>query len=334
MKAHFGCRSWPIRRFGVALTPGLLIAALIGMSNAAPALAQARSETPPAGRPAPADDQPMDTVTVEAERAKALVRKQVSAFVSAITVAPFQDTLKRWRSALCPMVAGLPRSQGEFFLEKISQFAHEAGAPLAPERCEANLAIVFTSRPEELLRAWSRRNVKLFLGAGARRITRFIDESRPVRIWYNSTLMAVDGMALGEFQDIAGGVPNNPHARASHIAVDEVRTLDAVLIVVDTGRVSGVTYDQLAGYIAMASLAELHADAPLGDAVTILGLFATPQRAPADGLSPWDKAYLRALYHTQQGETMQLQDMKSFMVRDLGAAPGPKPAASSVSQPP
>lgn len=305
------------------LLPASAVAAVLMLASGQPAAAQTPPAVPGTAQATAGDDQQLETVTVEAERAKQ--RQQISAFVSAIAVAPFQDSLKRWHSPVCPMVAGLPRPQGEFILEKISQIAQQAGVPLAPERCRANLDIVVTSRPEELLRAWSRRDVNLLLGEGASRTRHFIDDARPIRVWYNSQLVTVDGSPFTEFQDVAGGIPNNTHARGSRIVFDDVRALTAVLIIVDTKQVKGVTYDQLASYIGMVGLAELHADARIGDTLTVLQLFARPQSAPAGGLSTWDKAYLKALYRTQQSDKMQLLEMKTSMVSDLGAGTAKAP---------
>jgi hypothetical protein len=41
---------------------------------------------------------------VEARRERALVEKAVSSYVSAIAVAPFQESLARWQSPICPLV--------------------------------------------------------------------------------------------------------------------------------------------------------------------------------------------------------------------------------------
>jgi len=70
---------------------------------------------------------------------RALLEREVSTYVSAITVAPFQKSLARWRNAICPLVAGLPRDHGEFILKRVSQIAGDAGVPLAPDHCRGNL---------------------------------------------------------------------------------------------------------------------------------------------------------------------------------------------------
>ena len=92
----------------------------------------------------------LDQITVEAQRERALLEREVSTYVSAITVAPFQESLARWRNAICPLVAGLPRDHGEFILKRVSQIAGDAGVPLAPDHCRGNFYVVVTANPDAL----------------------------------------------------------------------------------------------------------------------------------------------------------------------------------------
>ena len=62
-------------------------------------------------------------------------------------------------------------------------------------------------------------------------------------------------------------------------------------------------------------MAELRLDANLGDAPTILQLFSASQRRP--GLTSWDQSFLKALYHTDQTDKMQLSEIKISIVRDI-----------------
>src|ERR1700722_15353063 len=81
----------------------------------------------------------LNTITVQGRRE--VLERQEKSFVSAIAVAPFSESLARWRTPICPLVAGLPRDHGEFILNRFSQIAQAAGAPLAPEHCRGNLYI-------------------------------------------------------------------------------------------------------------------------------------------------------------------------------------------------
>jgi hypothetical protein len=276
-----------------------------------------------------AADQPgLDQITVEARRERAVLEREVSSFVSAIAVAPFEESLARWRTAICPLVAGLPRDHGEFILRRVSQIAGEAGVPLAPEHCRGNFYVVVTANPDALLAAWMKRDVTMFGDAGGSKVRGFLKASAPIRVWYNADLETAEGLPLsGDATALAptgrstaqplGGVPNNTHAMGFRLAHDEVRDLTSVIVLIDSGRAKGISFGQLADYVALMGLAELRPDANVGEAPTILRLFSASPKPPLPGLSPWDESFLKALYHTEQTDKMQLSEIKIAIVKDV-----------------
>ncbi|MBV8806245.1 MAG: hypothetical protein JO042_14400 [Sinobacteraceae bacterium] len=52
-----------------------------------------------------------DTVTIEAQR-KREIKHQISHFVSSVVVSYLNDSLERWDTPICPLVAGLSRERG------------------------------------------------------------------------------------------------------------------------------------------------------------------------------------------------------------------------------
>lgn len=291
------------------------VLALVLLSLGGAAHAQPSSNASP--NKASSSSAALDTVTISADRERAIIKKKVDEFVSGIVVSRFEEPLKRWRTPICPLVAGLPRDQGEFFLERLSRIAMEAGAPLAPEKCKGNLFLIMTSVPEDLLRAWTRRDTAMFSGEGASRIRNFINNARAVRVWYNATFVAADGSPLAEFTQLGEGILNNTHARGFRLAYDEVPDIDSVLVIVDTRRAHGISFNQLSGYVSMVGLAEVKPDVRLGDNPSVLSLFSIARTAPETGLSAWDQALLHSLYHTDQADKMQLAEMKTTMVREV-----------------
>ena len=175
-----------------------------------------------------------------------------------------------WIAPVCPLVTGLPRKQGEFVLWRVSEIARAAGAPLGGEQCHPNLFIFVTDHPKELLRAMESRQFPVIFGnATSSRVDRFINEPGPVKVWHNT------------FQGAIGFGPVN--------------------VVVDRTRLDGVSQEQLADYVGMVSLAEIKSTAHLGDAQTILlRLFDDPHQSAPEGLSDWDRAFLKILYHPEK----------------------------------
>jgi hypothetical protein len=255
----------------------------------------------------------LKTITVEAQRDRATLERRVKKFVSGITKVPFEDSLARWQKEIpmCPHVGGLTRDHGEYILSQLSQIAAAAGAPLAPEKCRPNFYVIVTSVPDELMAAWSKRDPWLFGNAGGTKVRQFLTASTPIRVWYNTEFYNGDGTPCEWIEGIpvcgAGG----------HIRWGAVRDLSSVIVLVDASRAKGISFGQLAAYIAMVGLAEIRIDPKIGDAPTILRLFADSANAPALGMSKWDAAYLKALYHTEHDDRMQLLALKAYMLKDV-----------------
>jgi hypothetical protein len=257
-------------------------------------------------------------ITVEAQRERAAFERRVKTFVLGITTAPYQESLARWQeeNPICPQVAGLPHDDGEYFLSRLSQIAAAAGASLAPERCRPNFFVIVTSVADELAAAWSKRYPRMFDNANGNKVRQFLTASTPIRAWYNTRLFNQNGtpcipLPSGYFRGILSCEPD------SHFSFGGVRDLTSVIVLVDAGRVKGIKYGQLAAYIAMVGLAEIRVDAKTGDAPTILHLFTDSANAPALGMSAWDAAYLKALYHTRHDDRTQLLALKTSMTKEL-----------------
>lgn len=315
-------------RFREVVASCVAAVALSAWAGAAPSSDVASPPAPKSAADAP-DKPGLDQITVEAQRERATVEHQVSSFVSAISAAPNRDSLARWITPICPLVAGLPRGHGEFVLTRVSKIATDSGVPLAAENCRGNFYVIVTADPDALLKAWIKRDISIFGDAGGTQIRAFLNSSRPVRVWYNADLSTAEGLpltahdgtaAVATGTDMGGGVlqgvPANDHALGFRLKHDEVRGLSSVIVLVDSRRARGVSFGQLADYVALIGLAELRLDAKVGEAPTILHLFSESDKAPP-GLSPWDQYFLKALYHTEQSDVMQLSEIKISIVRDV-----------------
>lgn len=288
------------------------IAALAACSS----LAWAASAAPPSpsARQSEADIQ---SVTVEAQRYRAALERRVRTFVSAITTAPIQESLAQWQKEIpiCPEVAGLPNDDGEYVLSRFSQIARAAGASLAPEICSPNLHIIVSSVPDEIIADWSKRNPWMFGHAGGTKIRQFLKSPAPVRVWYNTTFFDEYGIACKTYNE--GIQVCEQDAQEAQVRLAAVRDLSSVIVLVDARQTKGISMGQLSAYIAMVGLAEIRVDPKLGDAPTILRLFADSANAPPLGISTWDEAYLKALYHTQHDDRTQLLALKATMLKDV-----------------
>jgi hypothetical protein len=294
----------------VAVHALILIAA--GMLAGPSALA---ADTPP---PTETRDTKIESTTVEAARDREIVGQRVRAFVNAIVVKPGEESMARWEPQipLCPLVAGMQGTDGEYFLTRISKVAAASGAPLAPKNCKGNLFVVVTSDPEGVIKSWSKRDVRMFgdeTDQGGSKIQQFNSSSsvHVWHVWYNTEFFNLDGTPLGNIEG-----RTNQSARATRIEGNNYRALSSIMVIVDARRLKGVSFGQVAAYAAMVGLVQLHPEANVGDAPSILSLLADPGKAPP-GLTAWDESFLKATYRTRSTDKAQIAAIKTAMLDDV-----------------
>jgi len=278
--------------------------------------------------PAGASQPHLDTLTVEAARHRELVERQVKSFVSHLAFKPYDSTLARWQTVapICPLVAGLSREDGEFILARVSKIAAAAGAPLA-------------RGPSTMISAEVRSRVSLNNSrvASARRFKRpspLASPSPPCpaplpsgvpSALYNSALYQarIGLFARRNFWILvppcSGSSPNIHTSRLFHALSNASGSALTTMykLGLQCSGAKGVNFAQLAAYIALIGLAEIRWDAEAVDAPTILHLFSSPETDRPAGLSTWDQAFLKALYHTRHTDKQQLAEIKTAMLQDI-----------------
>jgi hypothetical protein len=276
----------------------------------------------------------LPAVTIEAAKERVL-RREVHRFVTTVVVRPTDETLWRWNTPVCPLVAGFPKGFAEFILRRISKAAVDAHAPLAGKVCHPNLFVVGTNAPGLLLKKWLAREPLMYdTRNGFGPVQQFLESQRPVRVWYNTDLGCEDGGPVSPggvalsiatvAQSAAGpsfmvGAPTCTDGIDTHLNYADTRDIFSALVVIDGRQMKKVDIQQLADYVALAGLAHVRLDVDPGAAPTILGLFAARGKPPV-GLTRWDRALLYSLYNTRQQDKQQLGDMESTMVSRI--APG------------
>jgi hypothetical protein len=271
---------------------------------------------------APLHADSLGSVTVTAPKDQEQLKHDVDIFVSSAIVRSDGESLLRWDHNMCPLVAGLSRAAGEFVLTRLSQIAISAHAPLGSATCKPNLFVIVAKNPESFLRLWWRRNPRLFDTLhGIAPVKRFIETPRPVRVWYNAGMtggengnlftgmLAESSVLSGAFRDYP--VFTEPSFLGSRITYPVVRAIESAIVVVDSAQVSKLNIGQLVDYIGLTGLAEINLDKDLGEAPSILKVFAASEVAPQPlEMTAWDKALLQSLYATPQNNRLQLSEIK------------------------
>jgi hypothetical protein len=276
----------------------------------------------------------LDQITVQAQRET--LRKQVDQFFhSAMLKPPFDESLLRWEDAVCPMVVGMIRPAGEFVLRRLSELARESGVPLAKENCKhPNLFIIVAANPEAFLKLWWRHQPRMYnTGYGIYPVRRFIEKSRPIRVWYNvgavnTSNEKISGLLAASVDAGLGTVDypivREPSAGGSyHVKFPVERNIGSAIVVIDPAQVAQLKIGQFSDYIAMVSFSEINQDANLSANSTILNLFATLNATVPVEITRWDKALLRALYTSDHGARVQTSQMETRAINFLQSKPPP-----------
>lgn len=270
----------------------------------------------------------IDTITVEAQRDKAKLEREVNKFVSSTIVQPrnYDESLWRWKDKVCPLVAGLNKEQGEFVLARLSDIAKTAGAPLGSQTCKPNLYVIVTPDPELLLKQWWRRDIDLFDGEAGPTVKRFLETPRPIRVWYSAGTVGADGQffiglldATSERAKPTGQPPvvRVPLDAATRLKLTATRNIFSVIVVVDSTKIGNINFGQLTDYIGLVGLAQINFEKQPGDVPTILKLFEGSAESRPPEMTVWDRALLRALYSTTQTNVMQISQIQAAALKDI-----------------
>lgn len=259
---------------------------------------------------------------VEARRLE--LKRRVYDFVSGVTQRGYlRESLARWNTPICPLVAGIPGAQGEFILQRLSQAVIAVRAPLAGSKCKPNFHVIVTHDPDELMRLWRKRAPRLFGMASRTQVRHVMGRARPVRVWHNVWEMCGEGVAgvpVNADATLGGwGFMSDCHIEDTRLAWNYVNPIQSVVVIVDLDDIKDVKIGPLADYIALVGLAQVDLDADVGDAPTILRLFAGGADPALQAMSAWDRAFLEGLYATTQNSRFQRTMIADRMVQGFAA---------------
>jgi hypothetical protein len=281
-------------------------------------------------------------VTVQGTLTPPEALKKSRGFVRAYAaVSPTIGQFSRWHDQLCVMVTGLAPDQSAAVKARIEEVGVAVGLEIKRPGCKANIEVVFTGKPQDLL-DWVATHSDEVLGYHfASQLKALQTVSRPVQAWYmtatrggssdNASLaFAIVNCGKGcagagvrgaheppEAVDTPGGArPNGCGGR--HFTACLSSLFDNVLVVVDARRVQGQPLDPITDYLAMLALSQPRSLDGCLDLPSIIDLFAPepcPGRTPPDGLTPADAAYLSALYAADSQQKKAGYDVASRMAK-------------------
>lgn len=301
-------------RLGVVSVVAAIWAALaLAQAPAAASAPQAEGE-PPGG---------IEEVVVRGQRMSEIddeLRIYIRDFIGEVVKTPAGRGYARWHRQVCVGVHNLESNAAQYVVDRISGLALEVGLEPGEPGCRPDVIVIFTADGAQLATAMVENEPTLFRPGGPipdltlsrAALDEFKASQRPVRWWHVS--MPVDartGQRAVTLPQDGGRYPtvavDGPSLIHSGIRDD----LSYVIIIVDGSKLNGTTWQQIADYLAVVSLAQVSPDANPEAFDSILNLFSNPKAY--SGLTDWDRSYVHALYdfdqrRTPQGQTSDLVD--------------------------
>lgn len=249
-----------------------------------------------------------------------VLRDEAEAFVDAVAAPAVRRGLARWGGRVCVGVANLQPELSQAVVDHISRVALEQGLRIGDPGCTPNVVIVFATDASTLasaLVAADRRAFHLGVGGldrGQRALDAFQTMDAPVRWWHVS--MPVIGGTHRRAIRMPGDtgpiyVPGEGLVNKGRPISDE---LNKVIIIVDADRLGGANLRQISDYLTMVALAQVDPQGETEGLDTVLNVFADP--TGVDGLTAWDRTYLRALYRAPH-ERIDADDQVGSIARTV-----------------
>ena len=237
----------------------------------------------------------------------------INGFVEGVAAPNRHRGLARWDSRVCVGAVNLAHEPAQYLVDRVSTVALDLGLETGAPGCTPNVIIVATADPDGLAQGLAETNRRAMRpgGAGMDRggaaFERFQSSDSAVRWWQVS--MPVDSETGNPATRIPGDCRQPcegpadfaPIINVSHASRLTTQIVDEILrtvVILDIDKVSTVSAQQLADYIAMVTFAQIVPDADASDYASVLNVFEAPQSA--DGLTQWDIAYLEGLYQAQR----------------------------------
>ena len=238
--------------------------------------------------------------------------------------------IARWREPICPRVMGLTQSFDDFVSQRIGDDASEVGAPHSQTCHDFNVLVVFTTEPQKLM-ADVRDHHPALLGYHFSGETKALATFQgPMESWYvtaTSIKTGIKDYRTARQVDVAYA-PGPPTGTGSHIPPELVSEFALELVVIDANPLDGQEIGPVADKIAMLVLSkpaerETRGEcSPLPSVMDVLDP-KCPSAKSIDGLTSYDKAFLKGLYSYQGNELRAFERAKiaERIVQETGDAP-------------
>ena len=236
-------------------------------------------------------------------------------FVNAVTV-QIDGQLPRYHRPLCPAVTGLKSEPAAAVLERLHAAAGRAGLESAPQGCDPNLIVMIVDDARATVRALRKEGSLAMLDEAERR--RVLASDGPAIAFSDTELQNDDGQQVVASTNVMFSGSGSRAKSVSYLPVRSVSLLNAptqqatirTIVILESGALAGRTLAQVGDLAAMWGIGGVRRDAKaMPGTPSILSLVGSGDEAPA-GLTPFDIAFLEAVYGTEPNARAVIQRQK------------------------
>ena len=251
------------------------------------------------------------------------LREQVETFVDDVTAPATGWGPARWdeRSGICVGVVNLRPDAAQAMADRVSEVALDLGLTVGEPGCSPNILVIATDDAPALATALVQQSPNAFrprYSGAARRpsaLRAFQSSDSPVR-WWHVSMPIIRETGQSAVRLPGGDAPWIP-SWGSRLTSPITSKLLRAYVIIDIDQAEGLSFSQLADYVAMVAFAQIDPDADVSGFPTILNVFDNP--TIAFGMTDWDEAYLGSLYGAemnQRNPNAQSGAVAALMFRD------------------
>jgi hypothetical protein len=258
---------------------------------------------------------PVESVTVTGERERA---EQIKRFVESFAAPTYLlGKLSRWENGICPVAVGLRPAAVQFIVQRLRDNAKLAGAPVNDKPgCRANIEIVFTTTPQDLLDNVRKDHV-IYLGyaSSSAQADRLAMVLHPIQAWYTTAskdtigIVKIDSartIGLGEPGELAASMAMG-NVTGLHVRDGRKSTLHHVIIAVDPAKLADHEIGGIADYISFLALSPVASLDRCQQLASVMNMLIPGCAVTAGEMTPNDLAFLRGLYKMTLDGNLGLQ---------------------------
>ncbi len=248
-------------------------------------------------------------------------------YTRAVMAPSVSDQNARWAAPICIGAIGLNPEVATPLIDRIEAMALAVGARVAKGECRPNVVLAFTQDSDAVFANLAKTRPDLLFDTRAEERRKLRVEGLPVRWFYGQTVEGLGGRQVGA---VAPGLrlgavalmdlPILNDGTVSRINSPAQVSIEAATFVIDVPRVSHVSFNALADYLAFGILSRTRIDAsPSGG--SIMNLFSASGSAQPEGMTDLDTAMLTALYKIPINRTaiVHRNQMASEMIKTIAA---------------